>query len=57
MSAPLPDETVMSIPADDLKAVLPFKSNQDIRYYLNGVLVEKVETGGCMLVATNGRHG
>lgn len=54
MNAPLSDETVMSIPAEDLKAVLPFKANQDIRYYLNGVLVEKVETGGCILVATNG---
>lgn len=55
MAELLPDETVsMSIPADDLKAVLPFKSTQDIRYYLNGVLVEKVETGGCILVATNG---
>lgn len=48
------EQCCMSIPADDLKSVLPFKSTMDVRYYLNGVLVEKVETGGCMLVATNG---
>jgi hypothetical protein len=45
---------MLSVPAQDLKAVLPFRADQDVRYYLNGVLVKPCEGGGCLLVATDG---
>jgi len=47
-------EEQLSIPAKDLMAVLPFRARQDIRYYLDGISIEPVETGGCMIVATDG---
>lgn len=46
-------EPMVSIPLEDLRAVLPFMGSEDVRYYLNGVLVEPYN-GGCLLVATNG---
>jgi hypothetical protein len=46
-------DPLISIPLEDLRAVLPFMARGDVRYYLNGVLVEPYN-GGCILVATNG---
>lgn len=46
-------EPMVSIPLADLRAVLPFMGSEDMRYYLNGVLVEPYN-GGCLLIATNG---
>jgi DNA polymerase III sliding clamp (beta) subunit (PCNA family) len=40
--------------ARDLARVLPFRAHDDVRYYLNGISVEPLETGGTILVATNG---
>lgn len=45
--------SLVEVPVDDLLKVLPFKGDQDIRYYLNGVLVEPAEHGA-FLVATEG---
>lgn len=44
---------IVEIPVEDLLSVLPFKSTDDVRYYLNGVRVEPCD-GGAMLIATNG---
>lgn len=44
---------LMSVPASDLRAVLPFKGYEDVRYYLNGIHIEPASTG-CVVVATNG---
>lgn len=41
------------ISARDLARVLPFRADQDVRYYLNGICVEPVP-GGAVIVATNG---
>ena len=35
-------------------AICEFKAKNDIRYYLNGVYVEPLESGGAVIVATNG---
>lgn len=35
-------------------AICQFKAEHDIRYYLNGVYVEPLPTGGVVIVATNG---
>lgn len=35
-------------------AVAKFKATSDIRYYLNGVYVEPIASGGVLIVATNG---
>jgi len=35
-------------------AVAQFRAKQDIRYYLCGVYVEPIPTGGALIVATNG---
>lgn len=45
--------SLVEIPLDDLLNVLPFKARDDIRYFLNGVLVSPCGEGA-MLVATNG---
>jgi hypothetical protein len=37
-----------------LARLMPFKGMIDIRYYLNGIYVEKAERGGIYLVATDG---
>jgi hypothetical protein len=42
------------ISARDFARVLPFRANQDVRYYLNGVCVEPADDGGAVIVATNG---
>lgn len=44
---------LVEVPLDDLLRVLPFKGSDDLRYYLNGVLVTPHD-GGALLVATNG---
>jgi hypothetical protein len=46
-------DPLVTIPLADLRAVLPFMARDDVRYYLNGILVEPYN-GGCLLVATNG---
>lgn len=43
-----------NINALDLARVIPFAPTEDVRYYLNGVNVEPLETGGALLVCTNG---
>lgn len=45
---------IVSVPMHDLRSVLPFKANEDIRYYLNGIAIEPVASGGALLIATNG---
>lgn len=47
------DKPLVTIPLQDLRAVMPFMGDRDIRYYLNGVYVEP-HAAGCLLVATNG---
>lgn len=37
-----------------LARLVPFVPAHDIRYYLNGIYVEKAKQGGCYLVATDG---
>lgn len=44
---------LVEIPVEDLLKVLPFRANQDVRYYLNGILIEPAERGA-FLVATEG---
>jgi hypothetical protein len=48
------DQALVSVPAIDLAAVMPFRAHGDVRYYLDGVLVEPCPEGGCMIVATEG---
>lgn len=38
--------SIVQIPAGDLVRVLPFRSTDDVRYYLNGIYVEPYE--GCL---------
>jgi hypothetical protein len=45
--------SIVEIPVNDLLKVLPFRSFEDVRYYLNGIYVEPYD-GGCLLAATNG---
>lgn len=45
--------SIVEVPMSDLLRVLPFKGRDDVRYYLNGVLVTPYN-GGALLVATNG---
>ncbi len=47
-------DPIVRVPAIDLAAVVPFRAHQDVRYYLDGVFVEPVPEGGCMIVATEG---
>lgn len=44
----------LNLTARLVAAVAQFKATNDIRYYLNGVYVEPIPTGGAMIVATNG---
>lgn len=46
--------TMLEVPVRDLLAIAPFRAEMDVRYYLNGVFVEPIEGGGCLLVATDG---
>lgn len=50
----LPKSDLVSVPAGDIAAVMPFRAHDDIRYYLDGIYVEPCESGGCMIVATEG---
>lgn len=45
--------SLVEVPVEDLLKVLPFRAEQDVRYYLNGILVEPAENGA-FLVATDG---
>jgi hypothetical protein len=47
-------DELVSIPAADLAAVMPFRAHGDVRYYLDGIYVEPCDAGGCMIVATEG---
>ena len=44
----------LNLSARIVAAICQFKSERDIRYYLNGVYVEPIEGGGAMVIATNG---
>jgi hypothetical protein len=46
-------DLLLKIDAEDLARVVPFASENDIRYYLNGVCIEPHEDGA-ILIATNG---
>lgn len=46
-------KNLVEVPLADLLRVLPFKGTDDVRYYLNGVLVTPYEDHA-LLVATNG---
>jgi hypothetical protein len=37
-----------------IQRLMPFKATIDIRYYLNGICVEKAEKGGVYLIASDG---
>jgi len=50
------DTHLVSVPADAFAAVLPFRAHEDVRYYLDGIMVEPCPTGGCMIVATEGHR-
>jgi hypothetical protein len=45
--------SIVEIPACDLARVVPFRANEDVRFYLNGIRIEPYD-GGCLLIATNG---
>lgn len=45
---------IINLIVRDVLPVVPFMACQDIRYYLNGIHVEPVETGGCVITATDG---
>lgn len=44
----------LDISARLVAAICQFKADSDIRYYLNGVYVEPIPTGGVLIVGTNG---
>lgn len=44
----------LNISARLVAAICQFKAHDDIRYYLNGVYVEPIESGGVLIVGTNG---
>lgn len=48
------DNIRASINPAQLQRLMPFKATMDIRYYLNGICVEKAEKGGIYLIATDG---
>ena len=54
MSEDNESKNIVKIPVADLLRVAPFKGHDDIRYYLNGVLVTPYQDHA-LLVATNGR--
>lgn len=53
MDAPLQHQRI-TVDADLFRLAMKFQAKGDIRYYLNGVLVEKHPEKGVYLVATNG---
>jgi hypothetical protein len=52
-SSPVAPYPIVTVPVADLLRVTPFKGTDDIRYYLNGVLVMPYEDHA-LLMATNG---
>lgn len=48
------DHIKVNFTPEHLVRLMPFKAVHDIRYYLNGIYVEKAERGGVYLVATDG---
>jgi DNA polymerase III sliding clamp (beta) subunit (PCNA family) len=44
----------LKLDAHLVAAVAQFKATTDIRYYLNGVYVEPIPSGGALIIATNG---
>ena len=52
-SSSVAPDPIVTVPVADLLRVTPFKGTQDVRYYLNGVLVMPYE-GHALLMATNG---
>lgn len=46
----------INIPVSVIAAASNAMAKQDIRYYLNGMMVEKSSNGGVRVVATNGHH-
>jgi hypothetical protein len=48
------DNIKLNFDPKHLPRLMPFKAVHDIRYYLNGIYVEKAERGGVYLVATDG---
>ena len=50
------DTHLVSVPADVFAAVALFRAHEDVRYYLDGVMVEPCPEGGCMIVATEGHR-
>ena len=47
-------ETTFLLPADDIRAAWPTVSTEQTRYYLQGVYVERGESGEVTLVSTDG---
>src|SRR6185312_10586449 len=52
-SSPVAPDPIVTVPVADLLHVTPFKGLDDMRYYLNGVLVMPYEDHA-LLMATNG---
>lgn len=48
------EEIRASINPAQLQRLMPFKATIDIRYYLNGICIEKAEKGGVYLIASDG---
>lgn len=46
----------INIPVSVIAAASHAMAKQDIRYYLNGMMLEKSSNGGVRVVATNGHH-
>ncbi len=46
----------INVPVSIIAAASHAMANQDIRYYLNGMMIEKSPNGGVRVVATNGHH-
>lgn len=52
-SSPVAPDPIVTVPVADLLRVTPFKGTDDVRYYLNGVLITPYEDHA-LLMATNG---
>jgi hypothetical protein len=48
------DNIRASVNPAQLQRLMPFKATIDIRYYLNGICIEKAEKGGVYLIASDG---
>jgi hypothetical protein len=49
-------ETLATVQANVLATLYPFTARKDVRYYLDGVYLEPVDTGGLVAVATDGHR-